>query len=65
MDNKGQHLSTNDDSPINIPAVAAAYVIKRYVKQADDELSLEVCELAHSVRFSPNWLFSMPPQSGP
>lgn len=32
-----------DDSAINVPAIAAAHVIKRYVAQASDEISLEVC----------------------
>ena len=31
-----------DDSAINVPAIAAAHVIKRYVAQAPDEISLEV-----------------------
>ena len=31
-----------DDSAINVPAVAAARVIKRYIAQAPDEVSLEV-----------------------
>ena len=31
-----------DESPINVPGIAAAHVIKRYTAQAVDELSLEV-----------------------
>ena len=31
-----------DDSDINTPAVAAAYAVKRYNKQAQDEISFEV-----------------------
>ena len=43
MDNRGHHLIVTDDSAINTPAVAAAHVIKRYIAQAQDEISLEVC----------------------
>lgn len=32
-----------EDSAINVPAVAAAHVIKRYTAQASDEISFEVC----------------------
>ena len=31
-----------EDSAINVPAVAAAHVIKRYTAQASDEISFEV-----------------------
>ena len=31
-----------DDSAINVPAIAAAHVIKRYIAQAPDEITLEV-----------------------
>ena len=45
-----QHLITlpccrliiTDDSDINTPAVAAAYAVKKYSKQAQDEISFEV-----------------------
>uniref|UniRef100_A0A671RHP2 Rho GTPase-activating protein 32 n=1 Tax=Sinocyclocheilus anshuiensis TaxID=1608454 RepID=A0A671RHP2_9TELE len=40
IDNKGNHLLVHDESSINVPAVAAAHVIKRYIAQAADELSL-------------------------
>ncbi|KAI4881756.1 hypothetical protein NFI96_033292, partial [Prochilodus magdalenae] len=42
IDNKGNHLLVHDESSINVPAVAAAHVIKRYIAQAADELSFEV-----------------------
>ncbi len=32
----------SDDSDINTPAVAAAYAVKKYVKQAQDEISFQV-----------------------
>eukprot|EP00111_Clytia_hemisphaerica_P001943 TCONS_00005478-protein len=44
LDNHGNHLVVMeaDDSAINVPAVAAGRVIKRYQAQAPDEMSLEV-----------------------
>ena len=40
----GSHcrLIITDDSDINTPAVAAAYAVRRYNKQAQDEISFEV-----------------------
>ena len=35
-------LLVPEESSLNIPAIAAAHVIKRYVAQTADELSLEV-----------------------
>ena len=43
MDNRGNRLIVTDEAAINTPAVAAAYVTKRYASQATDEISLEVC----------------------
>lgn len=44
MDNRGNRLLVSDnDSAINLPAVGAAYAVKRYAAQAPDELSFEVC----------------------
>ena len=42
LDNRGHRLIVTDDSDINTPAVAAAYVVRRYVAQAQDEISFEV-----------------------
>ena len=42
VDNRGNRLIITDDSDINTPAVAAAYAVKRYSKQAQDEISFEV-----------------------
>lgn len=42
LDNRGHRLIVTDDSDINTPAVAAAYVVKRYIAQASDEISFEV-----------------------
>ena len=42
LDNHGNHMLLTDESPINVPGIAAAHVIKRYTAQAADEISLEV-----------------------
>ena len=42
LDNRGHRLIVTEDCAINTPAVAAAYAIKRYAKQANDEISFEV-----------------------
>ena len=45
VDNKGNHLLVHEESSINVPAIAAAHVIKRYIAQASDELSFEVTHI--------------------
>lgn len=44
IDNRGRNLvaALGESADINIPAVAAAHVIRRYTAQSVDELSLEV-----------------------
>jgi hypothetical protein len=44
LDNRGRRLIVTDDGAINTPAVAAAYAVRRYAKQAPDEISFEVRE---------------------
>ncbi|XP_047131527.1 dual specificity protein kinase splB isoform X2 [Hydra vulgaris] len=46
LDNHGNHLFVMeaDDSAINVPAIAAGRVIKRYQSQAPDEMTLDVGE---------------------
>jgi hypothetical protein len=53
IDNKGNRLYAIDDSPINIPGVAAAVVKKRYVAQSLDELSLEVGNMISVIDMPP------------
>ena len=50
LDNHGNHMLLTDESPINVPGIAAAHVIKRYTAQAADEISLEVLRLPSSQR---------------
>ncbi|XP_062895029.1 rho GTPase-activating protein 33 isoform X1 [Mobula hypostoma] len=45
IDNKGNRLLVNDEAFINVPAIAAAQVIKRYTAQANDEISFEVGDI--------------------
>lgn len=44
LDNRGRRLLVpdGDNCPINTPAVAAAYAVRRYQAQAGDEISFEV-----------------------
>lgn len=41
-ENQGKPLLVHEEPSLNIPAIAAGHVIKRYVAQEADELSLEV-----------------------
>ncbi|KAF2356060.1 Phoxous domain [Trinorchestia longiramus] len=50
LDNRGHRLIVTDDSDINTPAVAAAYVVKRYVAQASDEISFEAVQQQEKAR---------------
>ena len=42
LDNHASRLLLSEEASLNIPAVAAAHVVKRYTAQAPDELSFEV-----------------------
>ena len=55
LDNHGNHLVVMeaDDSAINVPAIAAAHVIKRYIAQAPDEITLEVGEFVSVIDMPP------------
>ena len=53
IDNRGNRLFAIDDSPINIPGVAAAVVKKRYVAQGLDEISLDVGNMISVIDMPP------------
>ncbi|KAL4647478.1 rho GTPase-activating protein 32-like [Arapaima gigas] len=53
IDNKGNHLLVHEESSINVPAIAAAHVIKRYNAQAADELSFEVGDIVSVIDMPP------------
>ncbi|XP_063841860.1 GTPase-activating protein CdGAPr-like isoform X4 [Scylla paramamosain] len=53
LDNRGHRLIVTDDSDINTPAVAAAYVVKRYMAQASDEISFEVGDMISVIDMPP------------
>ena len=47
LDNRGRRLliTSAEDGAINTPAVAAAYAVRRYARQAPDEISFEVGQM--------------------
>uniref|UniRef100_T1IL19 Rho-GAP domain-containing protein n=1 Tax=Strigamia maritima TaxID=126957 RepID=T1IL19_STRMM len=53
LDNRGNRLIVTDESAINTPAVAAAYVVKRYQAQASDEISFEVGDMISVIDMPP------------
>ncbi|KAL0973246.1 hypothetical protein UPYG_G00200970 [Umbra pygmaea] len=53
IDNKGNHLLVTEESSINVPAIAAAHVTKRYIAQAADELTFEVGDIVSVIDMPP------------
>ncbi|XP_061452851.1 rho GTPase-activating protein 33 isoform X3 [Rhineura floridana] len=53
IDNHGNRLLVNEEASINVPAIAAAHVIKRYTAQASDELSFEVGDIISVIDMPP------------
>lgn len=53
IDNRGNRLLVNEEASINVPAIAAAHVIKRYTAQANDELSFEVGDMVSVIDMPP------------
>ncbi|KTG24407.1 hypothetical protein cypCar_00007782 [Cyprinus carpio] len=43
IDNHGNRFQLKEEASLNVPAIAAARVIKRYTAQANDEISIEMC----------------------
>lgn len=53
LDNRGNRLIVPDEAAINTPAVAAAYVVRRYTAQATDEISFEVGDMISVIDMPP------------
>ncbi|XP_038239145.2 rho GTPase-activating protein 33 [Dermochelys coriacea] len=53
IDNHGNRLLVNEEASINVPAIAAAHVIKRYTAQTPDELSFEVGDIVSVIDMPP------------
>uniref|UniRef100_V9KL68 Rho GTPase-activating protein 32-like protein n=1 Tax=Callorhinchus milii TaxID=7868 RepID=V9KL68_CALMI len=53
IDNKGNRLLVAEEASINVPAIAAAQVIKRYTAQASDEISFEVGDIVSVIDMPP------------
>lgn len=53
IDNKGNHLLVSEEASINVPAIAAAHVTKRYTAQANDELTFEVGDIVSVIDMPP------------
>ncbi|XP_067398987.1 rho GTPase-activating protein 33 [Emydura macquarii macquarii] len=53
IDNHGNRLLVNEEASINVPAIAAAHVVKRYTAQAPDELSFEVGDIVSVIDMPP------------
>ncbi|XP_077578974.1 uncharacterized protein arhgap32a isoform X1 [Stigmatopora nigra] len=53
IDNKGNHLLVSEEASINVPAIAAAHVTKRYTAQASDELTFEVGDIISVIDMPP------------
>ncbi|XP_049838628.1 GTPase-activating protein CdGAPr isoform X8 [Schistocerca gregaria] len=55
LDNRGHRLLVpdGDSCPINTPAVAAAYAIRRYQAQAGDEISFEIGDMISVIDMPP------------
>ncbi|XP_026549583.1 rho GTPase-activating protein 33-like [Notechis scutatus] len=54
LDNHGNRLLVNEEASINVPAIAAAHVVKRYTAQACDELSFEVSPSTNTTHLTSN-----------
>ncbi|KAG2470485.1 RHG32 protein, partial [Polypterus senegalus] len=53
IDNRGNRFLLKEEASLNVPAIAAAHVIKRYTAQASDELSIEVGNILSVIDMPP------------
>uniref|UniRef100_A0A8C1GSU8 Rho GTPase activating protein 33 n=1 Tax=Cyprinus carpio TaxID=7962 RepID=A0A8C1GSU8_CYPCA len=53
IDNHGNRFQLKEEASLNVPAIAAARVIKRYTAQANDEISIEVGDILSVIDMPP------------
>ncbi|KAI4901957.1 hypothetical protein NFI96_029209, partial [Prochilodus magdalenae] len=53
IDSDGNQFLPKDQGSLNVPAIAAAHVIKRYTAQASDEVSIEVGDILSVIDMPP------------
>ncbi|KAL0984977.1 hypothetical protein UPYG_G00151340 [Umbra pygmaea] len=53
IDNRGNRFLLKEEASLNVPAIAAAQVTKRYTAQASDEISIEVGDILSVIDMPP------------
>ncbi|KAM6967546.1 rho GTPase-activating protein 33 [Aplochiton taeniatus] len=53
IDNRGNRFMLKEEASLNVPAIAAAHVVKRYTAQASDEISIEVGDILSVIDMPP------------
>ncbi|XP_030226136.1 rho GTPase-activating protein 33 isoform X3 [Gadus morhua] len=53
IDNRGNRFLLKEEASLNVPAIAAARVVKRYTAQASDEISIEVGDILSVIDMPP------------
>ncbi|KAG5855928.1 hypothetical protein ANANG_G00002200 [Anguilla anguilla] len=53
IDNRGNRFLLKEEASLNVPAIAAAHVTKRYTAQASDEISIEVGDILSVIDMPP------------
>ncbi|XP_041081696.1 rho GTPase-activating protein 33-like isoform X3 [Polyodon spathula] len=53
IDNRGNHFLLKEEASLNVPAIGAAHVTKRYTAQASDEISIEVGDILSVIDMPP------------
>ncbi|CAL8248390.1 unnamed protein product [Lota lota] len=51
--NRGNRFLLKEEASLNVPAIAAAHVVKRYTAQASDEISIEVGDILSVIDMPP------------